>query len=787
MGAFALLQGPIWAGLAAPLIFCAPKFRELYRDRFLVSRSALFHESRRLQIQVTVAVLAVALLVALGLWLRSAVSGAPVGINPDEIRALEQGHWARLNGQLGWVFLTSWLFAFAVYTLTNIPKDALRPTDPHLKEIGIERPIRIALLNELVIIHNRRQNIDNVALYLPEQFRSRLRSRGEESLPGNELQFQNNVYKPPGADHYSYCLGDVFASLPEEAIPIGPFLVKRSVNICITTDPLGIRPRDIHTRVLEQPGGDAAMKVYNVALGQLGGKISKAFEQTKAYDDARRALASLRYKLGRHEQDALLDFERYKLAAKEVLSLCQEELKRLCNESVFPICGNLLEVRFVLSGFDYKPEIWVDVNSNPEKIEQALLVQDKKVGLKVREKDIEKAEAEVLSLRANADKARMEGYAAVLASMKSDTMGIPVEPAKIVVQAMVGSKNDPPRLDDGRNDDDHYKGPRDPTADKHHTDIIETEDISDSNDRYHDVDHDDDIRPAGGKIDLDRRLLAEAQQELDSMIGLSEIKNQVATLVDQLRIDSARRVQGLKSSSITQHLVFLGPPGTGKTQVARIVGKIYKALGIVSKGHVVETARKDLVGEYLGQTAPRTAKMIKKALGGILFIDEAYTLSPSGPHAGGDIFGKEAIETLLKEMEDKREHLIVIVAGYGDEMRQFLDSNPGLDSRFPTKINFPHYSAQDLIEIFHKFAKDADFDTGSELDTKLADLIGIELKKKQKSFGNARFVRNIFDKAKQRQSRRLNASKPDARLTKTELRQLLLVDLPEIDSEGTKS
>lgn len=775
-GPLELLKGPIWAGLAAPLVFCSPFLKRIYRDRFLISREGLRTRETRRLVQVVIGLLAVLLFVALGYWLKAAIGTPPVGVDNTTQAVLEQNRWAKVNAQLGWVCLAGWLLGFAIYTLLNIPDDPSRPTE---QRMGMADSGVVSFINEFGILHDRRKQADNVTLYLPQQFQAQLRKRAEELLPCAGLQFQNQVHKPPGADLYTYCPGDVFQSLPEQSVTIGPFLVKRSVNICITTDPLAIQPREIQTRVLEQPSGDAAMKVYDVALGQLGGRISDTFEQTKAYEDARQALANLRHRLGRHEQDALLEFERYKLAAKEVLALCQEELKRLCNESVFPICGNLLEIRFVLAGFDYKPEIWADIDANAQKIEQVLQVQDKKVGLRVREKDVDIVEAEIVGLYANAEKARLEGHAAVLGSMKSETMGIPVEPAKMVVQAMVGRKNDPPKLDDGRNDDDRNGGPKDKKEDKDYTDITEADDKRDPNGGGHDVDQDDDIRPAGGEKDLDNKLLAEAQRELDSMIGLPEIKNQVATLVDQLKIESARRAEGLKVSSTTQHLVFLGPPGTGKTQVARIVGKIYKALRIVSKGHVVETARKDLVGEYLGQTAPRTAKMVKEALGGILFIDEAYTLSPPGPHAGGDIFGKEAIETLLKEMEDKREQLVVIVAGYGDEMRQFLDSNPGLDSRFPTKINFPHYSTQDLIKIFHKFAKDADFDTGSELDAKLGDLIALELKNKQKAFGNARFVRNLFEKTKQRQSRRLNSNKRNARLTKAELRQIVLADLPD--------
>ncbi len=184
---------------------------------------------------------------------------------------------------------------------------------------------------------------------------------------------------------------------------------------------------------------------------------------------------------------------------------------------------------------------------------------------------------------------------------------------------------------------------------------------------------------------------------LKSLIGLDAVKATVQELANIAQVYKLRAEKGMQRPPLTRHLVFTGNPGTGKTTVARILGEIYSQFGVLSKGHFVEVDRADLVAEYLGQTAPKTTKAVQSALGGILFIDEAYSLVPEGR---SDVYGQEAINTLLKMMEDHREDLVVIVAGYQDEMARFIASNPGLKSRFGRKIHFEDYSASELVEIF---------------------------------------------------------------------------------------
>ncbi|MGW2791976.1 AAA family ATPase [Streptomyces sp. NPDC001251] len=197
-------------------------------------------------------------------------------------------------------------------------------------------------------------------------------------------------------------------------------------------------------------------------------------------------------------------------------------------------------------------------------------------------------------------------------------------------------------------------------------------------------------------------LLDEAMTELDEMVGLAPVKRQVRTLSAQLRMASVRRGQGLAAAPAPQHLVFAGPPGTGKTTVARIVGKIFAGLGLLTRGHVVEAQRVDLVGQHLGETAIKTSEIIDEALDGVLFIDEAYALSNAG-YSGGDAFGKEALQVLLKRAEDDRHRLVVVLAGYPNEIDDLLSTNPGLTSRFNTRVDFPAYSADELVLIAESF------------------------------------------------------------------------------------
>ncbi len=241
--------------------------------------------------------------------------------------------------------------------------------------------------------------------------------------------------------------------------------------------------------------------------------------------------------------------------------------------------------------------------------------------------------------------------------------------------------------------------------------------------------------------------------ELNSLVGLSAVKEDVNLLIHTITINEERKKMNLSVPEFSKHLVFYGNPGTGKTTVARIIAKLYKELGVISKGQLVETDRSGLVAGYVGQTAIKTKEMIDSAMGGVLFIDEAYTLAPEG--GSGQDFGQEALDTLLKAMEDNRGDFVVIVAGYPDLMSRFINSNPGLSSRFNKYLYFDDYNAEELEKIFILMCEKYQYVLDDELKEQLPDFFKALVLTKPDNFANAREVRNIFEKAVQRQSSRL--------------------------------
>lgn len=261
----------------------------------------------------------------------------------------------------------------------------------------------------------------------------------------------------------------------------------------------------------------------------------------------------------------------------------------------------------------------------------------------------------------------------------------------------------------------------------------------------------------------------ELLKELDSLIGLSSVKSVVREVAHKAQLDKMKSEAGIKVSASSNHLVFTGNPGTGKTTVARIVGRIYKSIGLLSSGHFIEVKRDDLVAEYIGQTAPKTMEKIKEAMGGILFIDEAYTLAPKSDND----FGQEAIDTILKEMEDYRDDFVVIVAGYPKPMDDFLSSNPGLRSRFSKIINFPDYTAEELADIFNMLCKNAELEIEPSAQSVIKDYFSYQCEHKGKDFANGRLARNYFELVVQKQGDRIintikNPTKEDFVLLKKE-------------------
>ena len=254
-------------------------------------------------------------------------------------------------------------------------------------------------------------------------------------------------------------------------------------------------------------------------------------------------------------------------------------------------------------------------------------------------------------------------------------------------------------------------------------------------------------------------LLDDALAELDSLIGLDDIKAEVANFAKYIHVTQRRKAAGLKVPPITYHMVFTGNPGTGKTTVARIMAKIYRALGVLKKGHLVETDRGGLVSQYVGHTALKTGQVIDSALDGVLFIDEAYSIATGGEKD----FGPECIATLLKRMEEDRDRLVVIVAGYPDEMRKFIDSTPGLESRFNRYFHFPDYSVKELADILRMIARENEYILSPDVERYIAPAIVLWTQNRDRKFGNARYARNLFEKAVERQAIRISSIKNPTR------------------------
>ena len=263
--------------------------------------------------------------------------------------------------------------------------------------------------------------------------------------------------------------------------------------------------------------------------------------------------------------------------------------------------------------------------------------------------------------------------------------------------------------------------------------------------------------------------IEDLKKELADYIGLETVKKEVDSLINLVTIQKLRRENGLPVNDLSLHMVFSGNPGTGKTMIARLMARIYKSLGILSKGQLVEVDRSGLVAGYVGQTAIKTSEVIEKAKGGVLFIDEAYALT----NRGGTDYGQEAVDTLLKAMEDNRDDLIVIVAGYTELMEEFVHSNPGLESRFNRFLHFPDYTVDEMMAIFDMRCSQNGYTLNTDARDLLRSLLAL-YSLDVKGFGNARGVRNLFERAVSAQANRLAT---DPEITKDDLMLLTADDI----------
>jgi hypothetical protein len=271
------------------------------------------------------------------------------------------------------------------------------------------------------------------------------------------------------------------------------------------------------------------------------------------------------------------------------------------------------------------------------------------------------------------------------------------------------------------------------------------------------------------------RTLEDLFEELNGLVGLERVKAEVKQLVNFLKVQQMREEKGMTQFPISRHLVFYGNPGTGKTTIARLLAQFYRTLKVLSRGQLVETDRSGLVAGYVGQTAIKVKEVVKSALGGVLFIDEAYSLNPEG---GGQDFGHEAIETLLKMMEDHRQDLSVVVAGYTEKMGQFISSNPGLRSRFNRYFYFQDYTSEQLVEIFKTFCKKSDFKLTPDAEKELAAVFRLLIDFRDESFGNARTARNLFETSVSRQANRIVSL---AEINEEVLSTIEAADIPTVE------